>query len=432
MFQIIAVIFILVLQTSLASSLRVGTGTTDITPPIETSSAGYEKRIGIPMKGVHDPLLATTLIMDNGQKMVGFCSLDNLGFTYDHIQEVIRKVKSYPGLEKCEIYIGSTHTHAGGGEFINIPIIGEVLAGVFNPSITQFYIDRIVNSFVIAFQKLEPAEIGFGYGQVEDLSKFRSKYPPNISPLEEVALIKFLKLDGSPLAALYNYPLHPTVLDKNNLLFSADFIGYTRQYLKKFLSPQLTVVYFNGAQAEIIPNLPPGGNRFAYSDAVGQTLADAVLKIWRSTPTKNQITITSAQYSYSFAPQPTTQGIQLPFKVYKSEINAILFDRNYAFITIPGELSRLYDARLKDQALRMGLEHLSILGLVNDAHGYIILPQAFEKKTYESQLSFGGPLYGEKVFQIALNLLKQLPRKGSPFNPSEIFIEKPALEPSLK
>ena len=108
---------------------------------------------------------------------------------------------------------------------------------------------------------------------------------------------------------------------------------------------------------------------------------------------------------YAFKPQATPFGLALPVDVYKSEMNLIVFNQTHAFITIPGELSCLYDKRLKDVGKRLGFSHVSIFGLTNDAHGYIILPESWQHKTFESGLSFGGENYGDITEKRAETLL---------------------------
>lgn len=44
--------------------------------------------------------------------------------------------------------------------------------------------------------------------------------------------------------------------------------------------------------------------------------------------------------------------------------------------------------------------------LTNDAHGYIILPESWRHKTFESRLSFGGENYGDIVKNKAVELMK--------------------------
>jgi hypothetical protein len=68
------------------------------------------------------------------------------------------------------------------------------------------------------------------------------------------------------------------------------------------------------------------------------------------------------------------------------------FNQKHVFVAIPGELSTVYK-----QELSQGHQHLSILGLVNDAHGYILRPEAWDAKTMESGLSFGGQFYGQDL-----------------------------------
>jgi len=53
-----------------------------------------------------------------------------------------------------------------------------------------------------------------------------------------------------------------------------------------------------------------------------------------------------------------------------------------------------------------GYTHVSIFGLTNDAHGYIILPDSWRHKTFESGFSFGGENYGEFIISRVEAFLK--------------------------
>jgi hypothetical protein len=94
-------------------------------------------------------------------------------------------------------------------------------------------------------------------------------------------------------------------------------------------------------------------------------------------------------------------------------MNILVFNQWYAFITIPGELSCIYDKQLKTIGKSIGYQEVSIFGLTNDAHGYIILPESWERKTFESNLSFGGKQYGERMMRMAQNLLENAFQKIS-------------------
>ena len=98
---------------------------------------------------------------------------------------------------------------------------------------------------------------------------------------------------------------------------------------------------------------------------------------------------------------------------FTTEVNAIVLNDRYAFVTIPGELSCIYDADIKRFGAWLGFTQVSILGLTNDAHGYIITPESWRHQTYESSLSFGGEFYGERLKDLVFALLHVLEPEGA-------------------
>lgn len=399
-------LFVLALPAMAMATVSAGIGKAEITPTIGTPSAGYTERKGQGMEGVHDPLLAIALFIDNGEKKIVFCSVDHLGFTYDMVQEIAKQIHTYPELKECEIFVGSSHTHSGGGSYLNIPVLGASLAGNYDANTTQLYIDKTCDAILQAYHHQFPAKVGIGYGEAAPISQYRGLWPKDIVPLNSVTVIKVTHTDGSPLAVLFNYPVHPTVLKSQNRLFSADFVGYARDHLQASIGSNVQPIYFNGAQGDIIPAIFNEEDRFDSCDQLAKSLADTVKTIWDTTNASDALQITTQKESYSFKPQANPFGLALPVDLYKSEVNLIVFNKLHAFITIPGELSCLYDKSLKEMGNKLGFTHVSIFGLTNDAHGYIILPESWQHKTFESGLSFGGENYGDVMEKRAQNLLE--------------------------
>jgi hypothetical protein len=399
-------LFILLCPIFSQAELLVGLGKADITPPTGTPSAGYAARKG-GMEGVHDPLQAIALFIDNGDKKIVLCSVDNLGFTYEMAERIRAQVQSQPGLAQCQIYIGSSHTHAGGGAFLAIPRVGEFLAGPYQPELAKWYEDQTAHAIISSTQNPIEALIGVGYGKAEQLNSYRSLWPEGVSPLEDLSIIKVTKTDGTPFALLFNFPMHPTVLDSQNRLFSADFVGYARNHIQSLIGKEVQPLYFNGAQAEILPIIANENDRYQSCDLLGKSLAKAVEEVWKKTVANDSFQIDTHREIYSFTPQPTPQGLSIPIDSYKSELNLLVFNQTHAFLTMPGELSCLYDRRFKEMGRKLGYQQVSIFGLTNDAHGYILLPEAWQKKTYESNLSFGGEHYGDQIEQ-KVSLLLQI------------------------
>jgi hypothetical protein len=398
--------FLLAIPTIGFSHVQVGIGKTDITPSIETPSAGYTERKGEGMQGVHDPLLAIALFIDNRERQIALCSVDHLGFTYEMVQKVTQKIHTYPELKECEIFIASSHTHSGGGAYLNIPFLGAALAGPYSPNTTQFYIDQTADAIFQAYQQQTPAKIEIGYGKAENISKYRGLWPKDIFPLSDVAILKITHPDDRPLAVFFNYPVHPTILNSQNRLFSADFVGYAREHLQEALGTTIQPIYFNGAQGDIIPVLFDENDLFNACDLLAQSLANTVKQIWDATVAEDTLEIETQKESYTFTPQANPFGLALPVNIYQSEMNLIIFNQLHAFLTMPGELSCLYDKRLKEIGQKLGFTHVSIFGLTNDAHGYIISPESWQHKTFESNLCFGGENYGNITEKRAEKLLK--------------------------
>lgn len=392
----------------LMASTHVGLAQKELTPPIGTPSAGYQKRMGKGMEGVHDPLLVQALVVTNGSKQVVFCSVDHLGFTHVMVENILQRIRQSPLLEQCELFLGSSHTHSGGGAFLDIPLIGEAIAGRYDPAVTRFYENRVIETILEAATHLQEAEVGIGYGNAENLSIYRSSWPLTVQPLSDVAVIKITAPDGSPIAVLFNYPMHPTVLKSNNRLFSADFVGYARSHLKSLLGENVMALYFNGAQGDISPRQRDEEDPFEQCQAIGMSLADTVVAIWNSTNTQREFDIRTASIDYSFAPSATPFGLKLPLAKYESQISLIVLNKFHAFVAIPGELSTVYDRRFKTKGNELHFSHVSILGLVNDAHGYIISPESWSKATFESQKSFGGQDYGQRIECMVYDLMQQL------------------------
>jgi hypothetical protein len=416
---LLAFVFLISIPQIGSGNVYVGLGQCDMTPKIGTPSAGYRAREGAGMTSIHDPLMSSTILLKTENKLIALCGVDNLGFTHDMVKKVISAVKGTPGLESCEVYLGFSHTHSGGGAFLNFPPVGELLAGKYDPDIAQFYIDCVIKSIVDARQNLHPAKVGFGYTKLPSLVRYRSTWPENVTPPADLSVIKITHLNGEPLAVFFSYAIHPTVLSHKNRAFSADFVGFARQQLRTQLGGHIFPLFFNGAQGDLNPNTTLEDDEFSQCQSIGNTLADAVSCLWKQIETTDELTIDTWKDTYAFIPAETPMGFKIDKERYETELNLLVFNKQFAFLTMPGELSCVYDLEFQTYAsqtceCKLGLKHLSILGLVNDSHGYIITPEAWKKGTHESRFSFAGQFYGDLVQNKVKILLQNLSEDPNP------------------
>jgi hypothetical protein len=99
--------------------------------------------------------------------------------------------------------------------------------------------------------------------------------------------------------------------------------------------------------------------------------------------------------------------IQLP-PLYDTELSAISFDNRVAFVTIPGELSSILNLQVKERGKLLGFEKTFVLGLTNDALGYIITEDEYRHETYESSISLFGSGFGSFITNEAFQALEKL------------------------
>ncbi len=428
--------------------LRAGFASVDITPPTGTPSAGYGARLGGGMRGVHDPLEADALVLAAGAKTLVLVGVDNLGFDSSMVGEIRAAARRVAGLEEAEIHVGSSHTHSGGGAHIAYPA-ATILFGIYDPERRRAYIDGTVRSIRDAAGRLQPARLGIGYREVVGLNRYRGKWPRKAPTNPWLTLIKVTGPAGEPMAALFVYAAHPTVLSGDYWLFSADFVGYARRAIASRIGGTrgagsglegkpggFGCVYFNGAQGDVSPRAPKeppaedGGEKrpapagedegkgaFAACRRMGERLGDEVAALWKETATRAEISIATESFPFTRPMRPSANGFTIATGDHSSELNAIRIDGEHVFVTIPGELSAIYDARIRDWAGWLGFRHATILGLTDDAMGYIITPEAFRHRTYESTISFGGidmgPFIEEKVLDL-LHKLEPVEASGGP------------------
>jgi hypothetical protein len=122
------------------------------------------------------------------------------------------------------------------------------------------------------------------------------------------------------------------------------------------------------------------------------------------------VEIKLARATFDIKPQPPAgfpAGVPFP-PSYTTEVSAISFDNRVAFVTIPGELSSILNLQIKERGRLLGFEKTFLLGLTNDALGYIITEDEYRHKTYESTISLFGPNFGSFITTEAFTALEKL------------------------
>jgi neutral ceramidase len=280
----------------------------DITPPVRVPLAGFAARQGV-STGIHDPLFAHALVLENGARATAFVSVDVLGLAADFVRRVRQMIRTRTGLPERGVMVSATHTHSA-------PV---TVSTFFNPgeSLDPAYMDRlasaIVDAVTTAWENRRPARVGVGSTRVSGIG--RNRRTANHLPIDEdVGMIKVAFPDGRPWGVLINHACHPTVLGPDNLLVTGDFPAFTIERVETVLGEGSFALFVNGAQGNIsmghsselsaIGVITPG-RTFERAAELGYRLADVVLEALPSIPTASDLTLEYA-----------SRTIQLPFNAY--------------------------------------------------------------------------------------------------------------------
>lgn len=401
-----------VLPANAQKTLMGGVAKSDITPPIGTPLAGYGARRGAPSTGVHDPTEARALILDNGVEKIALVSVDHLGFDHGMVERIRAIAAEATHILPDHIFVMSSHTHSGGGAFMEmLPLLANVLAGKFDPKVRALFEQRTADAIIAANKTLSPVRIAFGAGEARGISRFRSTWPPDGPVDPEVGVIRVDSIaTRKPMAVLMNFAAHPTVLGAENMTYSADFVGYARNTLERMIGGDVMAIFANGAQGTIAPRAFLGDDGWQRAENVGTILAAEVFKVTMMIKPQDAVDIKLVRAPLTLKLVPTSvfpPNMSYP-PSYDSEINAISFDNRVAFVAIPGELGSILNFQVKERGKLLGFEKTFLLGLTNDALGYIITEDEYRHKTYESTISLFGSTFGSFIVNESFQLLERL------------------------
>lgn len=367
-----------------AGELRAGVGRAEITPPVGTPLGGYAARTGAASTGVHDPIMAKALVLDDGETRLAILTTDLVGTTPD----MVRGVAQGADFPAERLMICASHTHSGPGAFGKGPFATIVL-GPYNAKVLDHLVAGMTRALKQALDAVQPAKLAIGEKPAPQLMRNRRK-----SPVTDPALwmLRVDTRDGKPLAALVNLTAHGTVLGDDNLEFSADWMGFTQAFLEQKVSG-LTALYSNGAEGDISPNIPDHSSTFDGARAHGEKCGEAALELYRSLRPSEEVKL---GYKTASLDLPQTFSAAL-LGAGKQTVLQYFSINQAALIAAPGELIAQLGLLLKDHARRQGYAHPAIMGLANDHLGYFLTRAEMKKGGYEAKVSFFGDRFGEDL-----------------------------------
>jgi len=263
------------------NNLRAGFSeiTLDIQNKLEL--AGYAPRMST---GVHDPLYAAAVFLDDSKQQAVICVLDVLDFDQSFVDNVRHGISEITGVDTSKIALLATHTHSA-------PSLKSDF--VENCQWREDVITRTVNTAAKARDACTSVQLHYGQSQIEAIGENRRDPVAGIVD-RSVQAVSFVDASNGIMQGLFvNHGCHPTTLGMDNTLVTADYPGYMRVALHERYTPRPVILFFNGACGDVNPggyspidsalNKPIKGRTFERAKTIGHRLAACVIDALKDT-----------------------------------------------------------------------------------------------------------------------------------------------------
>jgi neutral ceramidase len=234
-------------QIATPGPLRVGAAKVDITPAQSELPKQY--------LGILDRVYSRAIVIDNGSTSAALITVDVISLSDAISKRVNDRIAAEVGIPVKNIVLAGTGTHSsptGSGPQ------GPGAEAVQNVSLE----DKIFNSVRLAKEKLQPARMSFGTG-VSYINVNRDNIDPKTHGWWEganydgvsdksVRALKFVSLNGDPIAVYYNYAVFNVITGVLDLV-SGDITGATSRYIEESYDDKMVAALSLGAHGDQNP-----------------------------------------------------------------------------------------------------------------------------------------------------------------------------------
>ena len=245
---------------------------------------------------IDDPLFVRALVLDDDGEKVVLVTLDVCAIGARTISQFIlndsaddfmpklrKRVEKELGIPGDQVSASASHTHPP----------GRLLCD------DEEQITRTIAAIKQALDNMTPVTIGAGAGHEDTLTINRTMVmkngtgyswrpePPGVEieklrPIDpEIGILRIDRLDGRPLAVLYDFASHLLVGCRKGRV-TADFPGVTSRYLEEQLGGDVTAIFLQGANGDIMEASYDDHDNPRTKYDFGYRLGRSVLKAYRT------------------------------------------------------------------------------------------------------------------------------------------------------
>lgn len=416
--------------------------------------------------GVHDPLWAKAIILDDGKQKLAMVFCDLVGISLNISANARAIASQRTGIPVANIFISATHSHTA-------PLFeGAIRNYLHDEAVKEFgkdpreevdypkvLIGQIVEAIVEANGKLKTAELQTGIGTRDDISFNRRFHMKNgtvafnpgqlntnivkpAGPIDPDVGILFLRdpKKKQAIGGLTVFAMHADCVGGTD--FSADYPFYLETRLKQALGTNYLSAFAAGASGDInqinVKTKDPFKG-FEAAEKYGRALGESVLRempslktvkkpsfavktetilapIQEVTPERlasakekmSKLTDSSASF---FLKVEAVKAIDLAEKGprWPMEVQVFRLDADTALVGLPCEVFVELGLAIKKAS---PFKKTLVMSICNDRPSYVPTQKAFSEGSYEVTNARVKPETGEMLVETAVKLLAALDLKN--------------------
>ena len=277
----------------------------DLNPPVGSWMTGFGARI-TPTTGIHDPIMAHAVLLDDGHSKLAIVSCDLIGFTPAAVADIRHRIARKSSIPAVNILIACTHTHSGPTSMPFRGVMGNIDATWLSEA--EHKLVDLVAGLPAA---LQPAQLAVGTTKVSRIG-YNRQDPARVMD-DELNVLAIETAEGASIATLVNYATHPVVLGPSNLLFSADYPGELARCLSETRGG--VGLFLQGACGDVDPLVYQergwGTGTFADTRQIGECLCAAAVEALKDVPRTAEVTlsVTSKMLEIPLDAPPTPEAL---------------------------------------------------------------------------------------------------------------------------
>ena len=240
-------------------SIKAGSATSNITPPLGTAiPGGFRPRYA---QNVDDELFAKALVIENDSTRIALVTCDLIAVTQKMVDVAKQRIADRCDILPEHVMVNATHTHTA-------VAVADLLGVDEDNEYTDWVPLKIADAVELALLRLVPARIGLASVSESRITFNRRwhmkdgtvrmnpgiQHPDLVQPTgpidPELTMMYVETEDNMPISSVANFSLHYIGTDNGSAL-SADYFGHFDRLMRHYLGETCISLLWNAASGQI-------------------------------------------------------------------------------------------------------------------------------------------------------------------------------------